>query len=68
MKSRKPSSSTNRRNFFKKAAFLGTAGIFGLVGRSAARRDRPAAAPDKTRGRGYRLTDHIRRYYERASL
>lgn len=54
-----------RRVFFKKAALLGAAALLG--GRRA-----PSAAagpaPMPRRDGRYRLTAHIRRYYERAAL
>lgn len=57
-----------RRAFFKKAAVLCAAALFGS---GAARRSR-AAVPDLTENpqqkSRYRLTEHIRRYYQRASL
>jgi hypothetical protein len=66
-KSRRRPNLDARRAFFKKTALLGAAALFGC-------RRRPTVAPPATetaaprrRGR-YRLTAHIRRYYERASL
>jgi len=59
---------TSRRNFFKIAAFAGTAAVFSrLAGR---RRSAAASAvqkplPSRTR---YRLTGHIREYYRKAAL
>ena len=56
-----------RRNFFKKAALLGGSAVLTILGKRARARtslDPPAQA----RQRGYRLTAHIRKYYEKASL
>jgi hypothetical protein len=56
-----------RRAFFKKAILLGAALFTGVRGRRAAAvpAEPPPAHPAKGR---YRLTAHIRRYYERASM
>jgi hypothetical protein len=57
-----------RRKFLKKFAFLGAAVFAGGAGcrrTATARGLKPQ--PSAVRG-GYRLTAHIRRYYERASL
>ena len=56
-----------RRAFFKKAALLGAAALLGC------RRRPTVAAPAVQTGASrrnsrYRLTAHIRRYYERASF
>jgi hypothetical protein len=60
--------SGNRRTFLKGAAIFG--GLAMLLGRN-----RPAAAkpgqppPDKeTSSQGYRLTEHVKKYYETARL
>jgi hypothetical protein len=57
-----------RRDFFKKAIFLGAAALFAGAGgrRARAAVRRPATAPPVRNG--YRLTRHIRRYYERAAF
>jgi len=56
-----------RRHFFKKAAVFGAAAFFGAAGRRRLGAVGPGAAPTpSTRGR-YRLTAHIRKYYQRAS-
>jgi hypothetical protein len=57
-----------RRDFFRKAFFLGAAALFtGAKDRRALAGKAGPAPAAHTRGR-YRLTAHIRRYYERASF
>ena len=56
-----------RRDFFKKTALIGACAVLG------GNRRRAAAVPVVTRtasrrGGRYRLTPHIRRYYERAGF
>jgi hypothetical protein len=64
MRPDRPNPSKPRRDFFKKAALLGAAALLGgRRARSAAAGLAPAPRSD---GR-YRLTAHIRRYYERAA-
>jgi hypothetical protein len=56
-----------RRKFFKRAALFGGTAFLTVLGRRA----RPGAAaelPEKPRKQGYRLTAHIRKYYQKASL
>lgn len=58
--------SGNRRTFLKRAALFGGWGIlFGWGRPAAAGQQRPLPKPAPS-GRGYRLTDHIRKYYETA--
>ena len=59
--------SGNRRSFLKGAALVGgLALLFGL--------ERPAAAkpqqspPQQEQSKGYRLTEHVKKYYETARL
>ena len=59
--------SGNRRSFLKGAAIVGgLALLFGL--------DRPAAAkpkqspPQPEQSKGYRLTEHVKKYYETARM
>ncbi len=55
-----------RRNFLKGATILG--GITALLGiprAAAARPPKPPRQPEFT-GRGYRLTEHVKKYYETA--
>jgi hypothetical protein len=67
MKQQTVSHGTGRRKFFKNAALLaGTAVLTVFGGRAKAE---PAANPlADSRKKGYRLTAHIRKYYEKASL
>lgn len=59
----------NRRTFIKKsAAFLGGFAVLFAVGKSKAVKPKQALQqPDPSR-QGYHLTEHIRKYYEKASL
>jgi hypothetical protein len=68
MKQRNHFIGRERRDFFKKAAVMGAAALF-----TGAQNRRPAAAapvpaPIPQNRSGYRLTAHIRTYYERASF
>ena len=60
----------NRRNFLKHAAIFGGVALSLLTGRksttAAPRPDDPSA--EAVNGTGYRLTAHIRKYYETARL
>lgn len=56
-----------RRNFFKKAGILGGSAVLTIMGKRVRARTSPDL-PAKARKRGYRLTAHIRKYYEKASL
>ena len=68
MKRRNPFLRTGRRDFIKKAAFLGAAAFFAGTGGSRAATAKTQTAPlPETRSR-YRMTAHIRKYYERAAL
>lgn len=56
----------NRRGFLQGAAVTGGAAAGGVSVAAAASEleiDQPA---DVTNGKGYKLTDHIRKYYQRA--
>jgi hypothetical protein len=55
-----------RRDFFKHAALMGAAAL--LAGTGNRRSASAAPAPLPRTGSRYRLTAHIRRYYERASF
>ncbi|APV50601.1 hypothetical protein BWI17_13425 [Betaproteobacteria bacterium GR16-43] len=60
MKNAKPSS---RRNFLLTAG-LGTAGVAAAVA-TATRGEKPRAAmPGATEGSGYRLSEHVQKYYK----
>jgi len=60
----------SRRTFIKAAAiFGGLSGLLGIGGRSAAAKALPSRPDQPVRsGQGYRLTEHIKRYYETARL
>lgn len=65
MEPNRPSKAKPRRDFFKNAALFAAAALF--VGRRGTAA--PAAGtPLQRSSGGYRLTAHIRRYYERASF
>jgi hypothetical protein len=58
--------SGNRRTFFKQAALFGWLGIlFATVGTAAAKPKSSLPEP-KPSGQGYRLTEHVKKYYETA--
>ena len=60
-----------RRRFLKKAALWGAAAVFGATGGrrgSAAGPVEPADTATTPANARYRLTDHIRRYYQRAAF
>ncbi len=61
---------TGRRNFLKQVLRLGSGGaIFAAACSSAFAIERPAdrtVSPEKTKSLGYRLTSHIKTYYETA--
>lgn len=58
--------SGNRRTFLKRAALFGWLGVLLVSGRPAAagpKKELPAPSPAS---QGYRLTEHVKRYYETA--
>ena len=61
----------DRRAFIKKVAFMGGAGTLlaaaGKTGRAAAR-PHPTINSAAGSPRGYRVTAHIRKYYEKAAF
>jgi hypothetical protein len=58
----------NRRTFMKSAAvFSGLAALFGIVKPTLAKPEAPSPEQEQP-AQGYRLTEHIRRYYETARL
>jgi hypothetical protein len=67
MKRQDISHRTGRRQFFKKAAFWSGAAFLTVLGRRARATTSPDR-PEKPRKKGYRLTPHIRKYYEKASF
>ncbi len=57
-----------RRKFLKGAAiFGGLAALLGIAKPAPAALKEPQRQPERS-GRGYRLTDHIKKYYETARL
>lgn len=67
MKQQIVSHGTGRRKFFKNAALLCGTAVLAVFGRRA-KANPPAIPSAKSREKGYRLTAHIRKYYEKASL
>jgi len=67
MKPREVLHGKGRRNFFKNAALLAGGAALAVLGKRVGARPSPDLS-DKPRGQGYRLTAHIRKYYEKASL
>lgn len=56
----------NRRTFFKQASlFSGLAFLFSLGGPAVAAAKPPSPEPESS-GQGYRLTEHIKKYYAAA--
>ena len=59
--------SSNRRSFLKVAALAGgLAFLFGLQRPAAAKPQQPS--PQQEQSKGYRLTEHVKKYYETARL
>ncbi len=56
----------NRRSFIKMAALLGGWAALLGPGRPAAAKPRPSPPQPEESGRGYRLTEHIKKYYQAA--
>ena len=58
----------SRRSFIKMAALLG--GVAALLGpgRPAAAKPKPAPPQPEESGQGYRLTEHVKKYYRTARL
>lgn len=60
--------SSSRRTFMKSAAvFGGLSVLMRLSGRASAEAKQPLGEPEQ-KGGGYRLTEHIKKYYETAGL
>jgi hypothetical protein len=58
-----------RRVFLKNAATLGgLAAFFGLVRPSAATEPKEVPPQQEQTNRGYRLTEHVKKYYQTARL
>ncbi len=57
-----------RRGFLKSATiFGGLAALLGIVKPANARPKEPQRPPEQS-GQGYRLTEHVKKYYETAGL
>ncbi len=57
-----------RRKFLKTATILGgVAALLGIVRPAAPGLEEPPAEPEHS-GRGYRVTEHVKEYYETARL
>jgi hypothetical protein len=68
MKPIKPPCLKSRRDFFRKAAVMGAAALFGAAGRRHVK-VASASTGERFQNQGrYRMTAHIRQYYERAAL
>jgi hypothetical protein len=60
--------SRSRRTFIKSTAILsGLSMLLGLNVRTSAEAKQPLNQPEQS-GKGYRLTEHIKKYYETARL
>jgi hypothetical protein len=59
---------SNRRGFIKSAAVVGGLSILmGLTGRARAETGKKPSEPEE-KDQGYRLTEHVKKYYETAGL
>ncbi len=56
----------DRRTFFKQAALFGWLGVLLVAGRPAAADPKKPLPAQEPSGRGYRLTEHVKKYYETA--
>lgn len=56
--------SGNRRTFFKQAALFGWLGVLLFQGRRTVAETKSIVPEPAPSGRGYRLTDHVKKYYE----
>lgn len=60
--------SGSRRTFLKCAAvFGGFAALLGRIGPASAKTNQPLPQQEES-GKGYQLTDHVKKYYETARL
>jgi len=57
----------NRRSFLKRTALLGGFAAAVLAGEKPALPSPPVPANAAGQGKGYRLTPHVRKYYETAA-
>jgi len=58
--------SGNRRTFFKHAALFGWLGVLLAMGRPAVAKTKKSSPEPEPSGQGYRLTEHVKKYYETA--
>jgi hypothetical protein len=58
--------SGNRRTFFKQAALFGWLGVLLVAGRPAVAKPKQSLPKPEPSGQGYRLTEHVKKYYETA--
>lgn len=58
--------SGNRRTFFKHAALFGWLAVLLAGGRPAVAKPKQSSPQPEPSGQGYRLTEHIKKYYETA--
>lgn len=56
----------DRRTFFKQAALFGWLGVLLVAGRPAMANPQKALPLPEPSGQGYRLTEHVKKYYETA--
>ncbi len=56
----------NRRTFFKQAALFGWLGVLLVAGRPAIATPKKSLPEPEPSGQGYRLTEHVKKYYETA--
>jgi hypothetical protein len=65
----KAESNIGRRAFLKGAAiFGGFAAIFGLAKPALSAQKESSPEPEEHHNQGYRLTEHVKKYYETAAL
>ncbi|MGD2099287.1 MAG: hypothetical protein PVG35_17040 [Desulfobacterales bacterium] len=67
MKRQDTSHRAGRRKFFRQAALMGGTAVLTVLGKRARGATSPER-PENSRKKGYRLTAHIRKYYEKASF
>jgi hypothetical protein len=58
--------SSDRRTFFKHAALFGGLAVLLTMDRPAVAKPEPSLPEPEPSGQGYRLTEHVKKYYETA--
>jgi hypothetical protein len=58
--------SSDRRTFFKQAALFGWLGVLLVAGKPAVAKPKNPLPEPEPSGQGYRLTEHVKKYYESA--